>query len=140
MLRRYLGVTTVIWLGSGVYLDETGGHVDELACFTSPGHVALTWTEDRKAPQYEISNDASLRLRHARDARGRPLTIHKIHQPGPLYMTAEEAAGIDQRAGTRPRKAGDRLPASYVNFYVANKCVVMPLYDKSRDGGAKAAL
>ncbi len=57
-LRRYLGVTTVIWLGAGVYLDETGGHIDELACFTSPGHVALTWTEDRKDPQYEISRDA----------------------------------------------------------------------------------
>src|ERR1700678_557395 len=81
-LRRYLGVRTVIWLGKGVHEDETGGHIDELACFTSPGHVALTWTEDRKDPQYEISHDAYRRLRQARDARGRTLTIHKIHQPG----------------------------------------------------------
>ena len=137
-LRRYLGVTTVIWLGRGVHLDETGGHIDELACFTSPGHVALTWTRDREDPQYEISHDAYLRLSKARDARGRALTIHKIHQPGPLYMTAEEAAGIDQRAGSRPRKAGDRLPASYINFYIANKCVVMPLYDKRHDAAAIA--
>src|SRR5271168_510036 len=43
-LRRYLGVRTVIWLGKGVYLDETGGHIDELACFTNPGQVALSWT------------------------------------------------------------------------------------------------
>jgi agmatine deiminase len=135
-LRRYLGVTTVIWLGSGVYLDETGGHIDELACFTSPGHVALTWTEDRKDPQYEISSDAYRRLCLARDARGRPLTIHKIHQPGPLYMTAEEAAGIDVREGSRPRRAGDRLPASYINFYIANKCVVMAQYDKRWDAAA----
>ena len=135
-LRRYLGVTTVIWLGCGVYLDETGGHIDELACFTSPGHVALTWTEDRKDPQYEISNDAYRRLGAARDARGRPLTIHKIHQPGPLYMTAEEAAGIDVREGSRPRRAGDRLPASYINFYIANKCVVMPQYDRRWDAAA----
>ncbi len=140
MLQRYLGVKTVIWLGRGVHLDETGGHVDELACFTGPAQVALTWTEDREDPQYAISRDALERLRRARDARGRPLTVHKIHQPGPLYMTAAEAAGIDLRAGSRPRRAGDRLPASYVNFYIANKCVVMPLYDKRWDGAALRTL
>ncbi len=139
-LRRYLGVTTVIWLGRGVYLDETGGHIDELACFTSPGQVVLTWTEDRTDPQYEISLDAYQRLRHARDARGRPLTIHKIHQPGPLHMTAEEAAGIDVREGSHPRRAGDRLPASYINFYVANKYVVMPQYDERWDAPAMRTL
>jgi agmatine deiminase len=139
-LRRYLAVTHVIWLGQGVYRDETGGHIDELACFTKPGHVALTWTDDRKDPQFEISSDAYRRLQHARDARGRPLTIHKIQQPGPLFMTAEEASGIDVHAGTHPRRAGDRLPASYINFYVANKCVVMPLYDKRSDAAALAKL
>jgi agmatine deiminase len=140
MLQRYLGVTTVIWLGKGVHLDETGGHIDELACFTSPGHVALTWTEDRKDPQYEISVDAHQRLKAARDARGRQFTIHKIHQPGPLYMTAGEAAGIDVRADSHPRRAGDRLPASYINFYIANKCIVMPLYDKRWDAAATRTL
>ena len=55
-------------------------------------------------------------------------------------MTADEAAGIDARQGSRPRRAGDRLAASYVNFYVANKCVVMPLYDKRRDGAAARTL
>ncbi len=139
-LHRYLGVSRVIWLGKGVYRDETGGHIDELACFTSPGHVLLTWTEDRNDPQYEISMDAWQRLRLAKDARGRSLQIHKIHQPGPLYMTAAEAAGVDVRHGTHPRRAGDRLPASYVNFYIANRCVVMPLYDKQRDGAAKRLL
>jgi agmatine deiminase len=139
-LRRYLGVSTVIWLGKGVYRDETDGHIDELACFTSPGHVALTWTEDRRDPQYDISQDAYRRLRSARDARGRRLAIHKIHQPGPLFMTAEEAAGIDMHRGTQPRLAGDRLPASYINFYVANKRVVMPLYDKRWDGAAMRTL
>jgi agmatine deiminase len=139
-LRRYLAVSTVIWLGKGVFKDETDGHIDELACFTSPGHVALTWTDDRKDPQFEISQDAYQRLRHARDARGRRLQIHKIHQPGPLFMSAAEAAGIDQRAGTYPRAVGDRLPASYVNFYIANRCIVMPLYDKRRDGAAMRTL
>jgi agmatine deiminase len=140
MLQRYLGVKTVIWLGGGVYLDETGGHIDELACFTSPGHVALTWTEDREDPQYAISRDAHDRLMRAHDARGRRLTIHKIHQPGPLYMTDSEAAGIDVRAGSRPRRGGERLPASYINFFVANKVVVMPLYDKRWDSKAMRTL
>ncbi len=76
----------------------------------------------------------------ARDARGRPLTVHKIHQPGPLYMTESEAAGVDARAGSHPRRAGDRLPASYVNFYVANRVVVMPLYDKRWDAAAVRTL
>jgi agmatine deiminase len=140
LLCRYLGVSTVIWLGKGVYRDETDGHVDEIACFTSPGVVVLTWTEDRDDPQYEISRDAYHRLRSARDARGRELTIHKIHQPGPLTMTAEEAGGIDIQPGSIARRAGDRLPASYINFYVANKYVVMPLYDERRDSAARATL
>ncbi len=140
LLGRYLGVRTIIWLGKGVYRDETDGHVDELACFTSPGVVALTWTEDRDDPQYEISRDAYQRLRLARDARGRKLTIHKIHQPGPLFMTADEAAGVDVQAGSIARRAGDRLPASYINFYIANKRIVMPLYDQRWDGAARAAL
>ncbi|MFI4890649.1 MAG: agmatine deiminase [Steroidobacterales bacterium] len=139
-LRRYLGVSTIIWLGRGVFADETGGHVDNLACFTSPGHVALTWTQDRADPQYEISQDAWQRLRHTRDARGRALTVHRIHQPGPLTMSAAEAAGVDLQAGTRPRCAGDRLAASYINFYIANKAIVMPLYDKRWDGAARRTL
>jgi agmatine deiminase len=139
-LQRYLGVSRIIWLGAGVYRDETGGHIDELACFTGPGHVALTWTDDRSDPQFEISQDALQRLRAARDARGRRLEIHKIHQPGPLYMTAEEAAGIDVHQGSHPRRAGDRLAGSYINFYIANKRVVMPLYDKRRDAAAMRVL
>ncbi len=140
LLRRFLGVTHIVWLAAGVYLDETGGHIDELACFIAPGQVALSWTEDRDDPQYDISRDAYQRLRRARDARGRALTIHKIHQPGPLYMTAEEAAGVDVRGGSRPRRAGDRLPASYINFYIANRCVVMPLFDKRWDAAAMRTL
>jgi agmatine deiminase len=140
LLRGYLGVSTVIWLGQGVYRDETDGHVDELACFTSPGTVALTWTDDSTDPQYLISRDALARLRVARDARGRRLNVHKIHQPEPLFMTREEAAGIDIRNDAWPRRAGDRLPASYINFYVANRAVIMPLYDKRWDKAAARTL
>ena len=139
-LRRFLGVSTIIWLGRGVYADETDGHIDNLACFTSPGHVALTWTDDREDPQYEISRDALQRLRRARDARGRALEVHRIHQPAPMTLSAAEAAGLDPQPGTKIRVAGDRLAASYINFYIANRAVVMPLYDPLRDASARRSL
>jgi agmatine deiminase len=135
-LRAYLGVQKVVWLGRGVCEDETDGHVDNLCCFARPGEVLLTWTEDKRDPQYRVSRDAYERLRDARDARGREFRIHKLHQPGPLYMTEEEAAGVDRVEGTAPRKAGLRLAASYVNFYLANGGVVVPLLDRRRDRGA----
>ncbi len=62
-LMSYLGVQTVIWLGDGVVDDETGGHIDNLACFVKPGAVALTWTENKRDPQY------SSVARRARPAR-----------------------------------------------------------------------
>ena len=135
-LRDYLGVETILWLGRGVFNDETDGHVDNLCCFVRPGEVALTWCDDPADPQYEISRDALARLRAARDARGRRLLVHKIPQPGPLFMTAEEAAGVDRREGSRPRQAGDRMAGSYVNFYIANRRVVVPLLDPATDARA----
>jgi agmatine deiminase len=139
-LRDYLGVETIIWLASGVYLDETDGHIDNLACFVRPGAVALTWTDDRDDPQYERSLDARRRLEAATDARGRSLEVHLVHQPGPLAMTPAEAAGLRKVAGSRARAAGDRLAASYVNFFLANGRVVMPLLDEAHDDQAHAVL
>lgn len=140
LLKRYLGVEVIVWLGKGVHLDETDGHVDNLCAYVRPGEVVLTWTNDRNDPQYEISRDAYERLMAARDARGRRFKVHKLHQPGPLYMTPEEAAGVDAAAGTRPREGGGRLAASYVNFYIGTGRVVMPLLDSRRDGAARARL
>lgn len=139
-LKAWLGVQTVIWLGKGVHEDETDGHVDNLCCFARPGELCLTWTDDRRDPQYAISRDAFERLSEARDAKGRRFRIHKLYQPGPLYMTKEEAAGIDRVEGTRPRIAGHRLAGSYVNFYIANGGVVVPLLDARRDRHACAVL
>ena len=139
-LAEYLGARTVIWLGRGVALDETSGHVDNLACFARPGHVVLTWTDDRRDPQYEISRDAERRLRAARDARGRRLTVHKLHQPAPLHLRDAEAASLDARPGSRPRRGGDRLAASYVNFYAGNRCVVVPQFGDPRDAAARRVL
>jgi agmatine deiminase len=60
--------------------------------------------------------------------------------PGPLYMTRAEAAGLQTRAGAKPRHARERLAASYVNFYIANGGIVMPLLDPRTDGAAAAKL
>jgi agmatine deiminase len=139
-LRKYLGVTQIIWLGQGVVDDETGGHIDDLACFVRPGVLCLTWTERRRDPQYPISVDAFERLQAARDARGRRLKVIRLPMPGPLHMRAREAAGIIAREGSRPRVAGERLAATYVNFYIANGGVVMPLLDARTDAQAAARL
>jgi len=139
-LREYLGVSQIIWLGRGVVNDETSGHIDELACFVRPGVVCLTWTDRRRDPQYAVSLDAFERLQQARDARGRRLKVVRLPLPGPLYMRAGEAAGVIAKEGSRPRVAGERLAASYVNFYIANGGIVMPLLDARSDALAAARL
>jgi agmatine deiminase len=139
-LRAYTGARVVVWLGEGVFNDETDGHVDNLACFIAPGEVALLWTDDPRDPQHAISRDAWERLMDARDARGRAFKLRRIPMPGPLYMTRSEAAGILTRAGAKPRHARERLAASYVNFYVANGGVIVPLLDPKRDGGVLTRL
>jgi len=140
LLREYLNVETIIWLGRGVYLDETNGHVDNIINIVRPGVVALTWTDDRNDPQWEISNDAYERLTAAVDARGRKLEVHRIHQPGPIYITEEESRDVDAVAGTLPRNPGDRLAGSYINYYTCNGGVIVPVFDDAHDAAALQAL
>ena len=129
-------VETVIWLPRGVYLDETNGHVDNFARFVRPGHVMLTWTDDESDPQFEISNEALAILQAARDARGPRARDHLVHQPGPIFITEEEARGVDHVPGVQPRVAGERLAGSYVNSYFANGMVVLPVFDDPHDEAA----
>jgi agmatine deiminase len=136
-LKDYLNVEKVLWIPRGVYHDETTGHVDNIACFLQPGVIALTWTDDRSDPQYEISADAYEYLMSSKDARGRSFEIHKLHQPNPIYITTEEADGVDAVDGSLPRQAGDRMAASYVNFYFCNGGAVVPTFNDPHD---KAAL
>jgi agmatine deiminase len=140
LLERYLGVREIIWLGRGVFNDETDGHVDNLCCFVRPGEVVLNWCDDPDDPQYDISHAAYEALMQAKDASGRRLKVHKLGQPGPLYMSEQEAAGIERSSGAKPRRAGERLAASYVNFYVTNRHVLVPLVDARSDRAAKALL
>jgi agmatine deiminase len=136
LLRAYLGIERVIWLGAGVTSDETGGHIDNLACFVRPGEICLAWTDQRRDPMYRVVRDALERLNASRDARGRRLRVHKLPLPGPLHMTAAEASGIARRTGTRRVRAGHRLAGSYVNFYLANGGVIAPLLDARTDAQA----
>jgi agmatine deiminase len=139
-LHSYLGTEKVVWLGAGVYEDETDGHVDNLAAFARPGVVLLTWVEDHADPQHAISRDALARLEAATDAKGRPFEVVKLPAPGPLTIEASEAAGVEPMEGTQPRRAGDRMAASYANFYLGNSRVVFPLLDESRDEEAAEIL
>jgi agmatine deiminase len=140
LLHEYLGITNVIWLSKGVIDDETSGHVDNLCCFARPGELVLTWTDDKRDPQYRVSLDAYERLSQARDAAGRRLKIHKLQQPGPLRRTREEARHLDAVEGAKPRAAYERLAGSYVNFYMANSTIVVPLLDPKHDRAAMRAL
>jgi agmatine deiminase len=133
LLHEYVGASTVIWLGKGVPNDETDGHIDELCAFVKPGVVVLTWTDNKRDPLYPICRDAYERLMSARDARGKKIVIHKLPQPGPLHFTKKEAAGVKRARGTRPRPVGERLAASYTNFYIGNRVIVMPLLDDRYD-------
>ncbi len=139
-LHAHLGSEKIVWLGRGVYNDETDGHVDNLACFARPGVVLLSWSEDESDPQAEISRDALARLEAATDARGRRFEVVKLPSPGPLRLSAEEAAGVDSAAASKPRRAGDRLAGSYANFYIGNERIVFPLLDERRDEQAAAIL
>ncbi|MGV8979054.1 MAG: agmatine deiminase [Cellulomonas sp.] len=139
LLRDHLGVDVVVWLPFGVYLDETNGHVDNFCRFVEPGKVMLTWTDDPTDPQYERSAAALKVLESSVDARGRSIEVVKIHQPGPIFITADEAGGVDSIEGTLPRETGDRLAGSYVNSYIGNDVVVLPVFDDPHDDAAIAA-
>ena len=132
-LQDYLNIREIIWLGQGIFNDETNGHVDNIACFVRPGVVALAWTDDKQDPQYDISADAYDRLRRATDARGRALEVHKIHVPNPIFITEEESLGVDSTEGTLPRTPGDRLAGSYVNYYCCNGAVIVPTFSDPHD-------
>ena len=140
VLFDHLGAERMIWLGRGVYNDETDGHVDNLACFARPGVVLLTWTDDESDPQHAISRDALKRLEAATDARGRSIEVVRLPSPGPIAITEQEAAGVDAVEGSLPRRAGDRLAASYANFYLGTRRIVFPLLDEHTDEQAAELL
>lgn len=140
VLREYLGVSTIIWLPCGIYHDETNEHVDNICAFTAPGEVVLAWTENETDVQYAMSRACLEVLMQAKDAKGRSLKVHKLPLPKPVTMTAEECEGLDICRDEPTRVPGERLAASYVNFYIANGHVVMPGFGDEADEKAKEIL
>ena len=139
-LRQYLGVSTIIWLPCGIYNDETNEHVDNICAFTAPGEAVLAWTEDETDVQYAMSKACLDVLEQSVDAKGRKIKVHKLPLPKPVLITEEECQGLDFCDGEPTRTPGERLAGSYVNFYIANKHVVMPGFGDAMDKIAKEIL
>lgn len=139
-LKKYLGLSAVLWLPRGIYQDETNEHVDNICAFVRPGEVVLAWTEDTSDPQYAMSKACLDYLEQARDARGREIKVHKLPLPKPVTMTEEECGGLDRCWDEPTRRPGERLAASYVNFYISNGNIIMPGFDDPADGIAKKML
>ncbi len=103
--------------------------MDNVCAFLRPGEVVLAWTDDKKEPQYELSMQCLSYLQGERDARGRKITVHKLPVPAhPVRVTKEELAGYTFEEGEDTREEGERLAASYVNFYFSNEAIVMPVF------------
>jgi len=135
-LCDYLNCEKVLWIPRGIYNDETNGHVDNMCNFVRPGVVVLAWTEDVNDPQYERSVEAYEYLSSQTDAKGRKLEIHKLLTPSPILITKEESEGVDAVDGTLPREEGDRMAASYVNYYTGNGFVALPVFGDPMDENA----
>lgn len=110
-LGQALGATRVVWLGEGLLNDHTDGHVDNLARFVAPGVVAVPMAFGYKDPNADAYEAAAAAVRAATDATGRPLEVLLIPSPG-LVVDENE----------RP------IPASHMNFLIANGAVVVPTY------------
>lgn len=135
-LCEYLNCEKVLWIPRGIYNDETNAHVDNMANFVRPGVVVLAWTDDENDPQYERSLEAYNYLINETDAKGRKLEVHKLHTPNPVLITKEESMGVDVVEGTLPREEGDRLAASYANYYTGNGFIALPVFNDPHDQAA----
>ena len=118
IFRDYLGATNVLWLGRGIAGDDTHGHVDDLARFVNPTTVVTVAESDRADANYEPLQENLARLREAKNQEGRLLRVETLPMPQPVYFD------------------GQRLPASYANFYIANKIVLVPTFSDPHDRAA----
>lgn len=120
-LARWLGTRQVIWLAAGIEGDDTDGHVDDVSRFVGPATV-VTAVADRGSDDHAVLEANRRRLRASRDANGRALDVVPIPMP-PLH-----------------RVGGQRCPASYANFYLANGVALVPSFGAATDGRALATL
>ena len=128
-LKTYLGATKVLWLPRGIYMDETNEHVDNVAAFIKPGEVVLAWTDNREDPQYELSAQDLAYLEGETDAKGRKIKVRKLPIPDvPVCCSARDIDNYVFEPGEDAREAGERLAASYLNFYFANGIALVPQF------------
>ncbi len=128
-LCDHLGAEKVLWLPSGIYNDETNEHVDNVCAFLKPGEVVLAWTDDESDPQYAMSRADLEYLESVTDAKGRHLTVHKLPIPAhPVCITQHDLDGYTFAEGEDEREVGERLAASYVNFYFTNHSILLPQF------------
>jgi agmatine deiminase len=112
---EFLGVRKVLWLKRGIAGDDTHGHVDDLARFVSPDTVVAVVEEDPGDVNFEPTQENLQLLRDMTDQAGRPLRVVALPLPAPVIFD------------------GQRLPASYANFYVANGLVLVPTFNDEKD-------
>jgi agmatine deiminase len=121
-LRAYLGVTHILWLGDGIVGDDTDGHIDDIARFVNPTTVVCAVEEDPDDVNYRPLQDNWQRLQKMTDQNGHPLRVLPLCMPSPI------------------EHEGNRLPASYANFYIANGTVLVPTYNCPNDQRALTTL
>jgi agmatine deiminase len=114
-LKDYLGVTKILWLGDGIAGDDTDGHIDDITRFVSPDTIVTAIEEDKSDENYEPLMENYERLKTFTDQDGKPFNIITLPMPTPIY------------------EQGQRLPASYANFYIANNVVLVPTYRCAND-------
>jgi len=115
VFREYLGVRNVLWLKNGIAGDDTHGHVDDLARFVNANTVVTIAEEDRSDANYAASQENLTLLKSMKDQDGRPLHVEKLPMPTSVFFNEQ------------------RLPASYANFYIANKLVLVPVFNDAND-------
>jgi len=114
-LKDYLGVTNILWLGDGIVGDDTDGHVDDLTRFVNPTTVVTIVEDDPQDENYHLLQENLKRLQTMKDQDGTPLRVVELPMPGRVEFD------------------GQRLPASYANFYIANGIVLVPTYRHAND-------
>ena len=129
MLKKYLGAEKVLWLPRGIFNDETDEHVDNVCTFAAPGTVFLAVSDNPADPQYALSRADEEYLRGETDAKGRSFRIIRLPVPDhPVTMTREELDNLEFEEGEDTREPGERLAASYVNFYYTNGAMLVPQF------------
>jgi agmatine deiminase len=115
IFRNYLGATHILWLRNGIAGDDTHGHVDDLARFVDATTIVAVIEEDPTDVNYNPLRENLALLKSMKDTDGRPFRVETLPMPAPIYFD------------------GQRLPASYANFYIANKLVIVPTFNDAND-------